>query len=341
MTSQATTPKSLERARRAVLPILTAASAALAPELRRVVEYHWGWIDADGTRSARARAGKALRPTLVLLAAESVGADAGVALSGAAAVEMIHDFTLLHDDVMDQDRERRGRPTAWTCFGVGRAICGGDALVLRATQLLLADASPHGARATDELLAATQAVIAGQGQDLAFEGRVDVTVDAYLAMAGGKTGALLGGSAAIGAILGGGADDRIDALRTWGEALGLAFQAVDDWLGIWGDPERTGKPRASDLRQRKASLPIVMALSGEGGIAAEMRAWMRDDGVPSETAIDRAVGWLDALGAESATRALARRELGRALESLESVELEPAAHDELVELSRFVVEREF
>jgi len=341
MTSGSRTPKSLERARQTVTPVLAAASGDLAPELRRVVEYHWGWVDADGVRTPRLRAGKALRPTLALLAAEAVGADPSAALSGAAAVEMIHDFTLLHDDVMDEDRERRGRPTAWTCFGVGPAICAGDALVLLAPQVLLSDPGAHAARATTELLVATQAVIAGQALDLAFEHRVDVTVDAYLEMAGGKTGALLGGAAAIGAILGGGSGAQVGALRAHGQALGLAFQAVDDWLGIWGDPERTGKPRASDLRQRKASLPIVMALGADGAIASEARGWMLADEPPSEAAIERAVGWLDDLGAESATRAVARRELARALDSLESVELGATAREELVELSRFVVEREF
>jgi geranylgeranyl diphosphate synthase type I len=341
MTRATVTPKCFERARRAIQPVLAAGSAGLASELRRVVEYHWGWLEADGSRLDEVRAGKALRPTLALLAAEAVGADASAALPGAAAVEMIHDFTLLHDDVMDEDAERRGRPTAWTVFGVGPAICAGDALVLLAPQVLLAQASAHRDRATTELLAATQAVIAGQGRDLALEGRIDVTVADHLEMTAGKTGALLGGAAAIGAILGGGSDRQVGALRRYGEALGLAFQAVDDWLGIWGDPGRTGKPRASDLRQRKASLPIVMALSAEGSEADAVRKWMRSDAPPSEAALERAVGWLDALGTGSATRELAERELARALRCLDEEDLEKAARDELVALSRFVVERAF
>ena len=117
-------PKCLERARLAVTPVLAAASAGLEPELRRVVEYHWGWIDPQGAPTGD-RPGKALRPTLALLSAEAVGANADVALAGAAAVELVHDFTLLHDDVMDDDRERRGRPSAWTVFGLGPAICAG------------------------------------------------------------------------------------------------------------------------------------------------------------------------------------------------------------------------
>jgi geranylgeranyl diphosphate synthase type I len=256
-------------------------------------------------------------------------------------MELVHDFTLLHDDVMDDDRERRGRPAAWTCFGIGPAICAGDALILLAQQVLLSDSSLHRGEALSALLGATQTVIAGQALDLSFEGRVDISVEDYLSMSGKKTGALLGCSASIGAILAGGSEEQIDALREFGEALGLAFQAVDDWLGIWGDPARVGKPRASDLRQRKASLPIVMAMASDQTAGRALREWMQSDEEVDEDAINRGVEWLDSLETEGATIALARRELERALESLEKMTLVPDAKAELAELARFVVEREF
>jgi geranylgeranyl diphosphate synthase type I len=333
-------PKSFERARLAVTPVMAAASASLQPELRRVVEYHWGWIDQHGVRTDD-RAGKALRPTLAILSAEAVGAEAELALAGAAAMEMVHDFTLLHDDVMDDDHERRGRPAAWTCFGIGPAICGGDALILLAQQVLLGDPSIHRGNALSVLLAATQTVIAGQALDISFEGRVDISVEDYLSMSGKKTGALLGCSASIGAILAGGTEEQVEALCVFGEALGLAFQAVDDWLGIWGDPVRVGKPRASDLRQRKASLPIVMAMSSDRSAGRALREWMRSEDEVDEAAINRGVDWLDSLGTERATIALARTELDRALESLEKMTLGPDAKSELADLANFVVEREF
>ena len=333
-------PKSFERARHATTPVLGAGSASLESRLRNVVEYHWGWVDAEG-QPAETRPGKALRPTLVILSAEAVGGTVDEALAGAAAVEMIHDFTLLHDDVMDDDAERRGRPAAWTCFGIGPAICAGDALVLLAQQMLLADASVHRAAALAELLSATQEVIAGQSLDLAYEGRVDVGVEDYLAMSQKKTGALLGGSAAIGAILGGGSPFQIDAMREFGIALGLAFQAVDDWLGIWGDPERVGKPRASDLQQRKVSLPIAMAMASEDAAGRAMREWMGSNEVVDSAAIDRGMAWLDAVGAERATVELARRELDRALGLLDEADPVEESKRELVALARFVVEREF
>ncbi len=173
MTSSVATPKSLARARELVTPVLAAASATLSPELRHIVEYHWGWVDAAG-QPLRGAAGKMLRPTLAMLSAEAVGAPATRAGAAAAAVEIIHDFTLLHDDVMDGDRERRHRPTAWTVFGVGPAICGGDALVLLAQRLLLADEGDARADAALALNEAAAEVIAGQVLDLSFEGRLDL-----------------------------------------------------------------------------------------------------------------------------------------------------------------------
>lgn len=333
-------PKCFERARLEVTPVLAAASVGLEPELRRVVEYHWGWVDKAGAPIAD-RSGKALRPTLALLSAEAVGAEIEVALTGAAAVELVHDFTLLHDDVMDDDHERRGRPAAWTVFGMGAAICAGDAMSLLAQQVLLSDQSAHRCEALSALLDATQTVIAGQALDLSFEGSIDLSVEDYLSMSGKKTGALLGCSASIGAILAGASANHVASLREFGEALGLAFQAVDDWLGIWGDPARVGKPAASDLRQRKSSLPIVMAMASEAPAGRALREWMKSDDPVDEAAIRRGVDWLDALGAEKETLDLARREFDRAIESLEKAPLEEAAKDDLARVASFVVERQF
>lgn len=333
-------PKSLARASAAVAPVLAAASATLSPELRRVVEYHFGWIDAEG-RPADDGRGKALRPTLVLLSAEATGADAALALAGAAAVELTHDFTLLHDDVMDRDTERRHRPTAWSLFGIGEAICGGDALVLLAHHLLLTDASPHRTAALSSLLAATQEVIAGQTLDLAFEGRTDISLDDYLRMTAGKTGALLGCSASLGAILAGAPEPVCQGLREFGCTLGLAFQAVDDWLGVWGSPERTGKPVASDLRRRKCALPVVVALAAGGGAADALRGFLTAPEEPDDASIEDALGYLDDAGAEAATRAIGQRELGRARRILDALPLEETARAELQEITTFVAARDF
>jgi len=332
-------PKCLSRARMLVGPSLAAASATLSPELRRVVEYHWGWIDADG-RPTGQRGGKLLRPALALLSAEAVGEPAERALAAATALELIHDFTLLHDDVMDADRERRGRATAWAVFGIGPALCAGDALVPLAQRVLLADESPARVGALAALAEATETVIAGQALDLAFEGRRDIDVAEYVRMASMKTGALLGCAASLGALLAEGPARSVTALREFGGSLGLAFQAIDDWLGIWGDPRRVGKPAASDLRQRKASLPIVIGAAADCAAGAELRALLAAREPLSESDVACGVACLGATDAEPLTLALAQRELGRALESLERAQLEPVARGALLELAHFVVARE-
>lgn len=332
-------PKSLERARVLVSPALAAAAALLAPELRRLVEYHWGWVDADG-RPTASRSGKGLRPTLAILSAEACGAPADVGLAGAVAVELIHDFTLLHDDVMDGDRMRRGRPSTWAVFGTGPAICAGDALVLLAQRVLLEDRSPGREAALASLGSAASTVIAGQMLDLALEGRVDAGVEEYLRMAGQKTAALLGCAASIGARLADATQDRVDALQRFGESLGLAFQIVDDWLGIWGDPARTGKPVASDLRRRKSSLPVVLALRSTGAAGRALRAYMRSDRPPSESDVACALEWLEACRAEPATRQMAEHELARARAHLDAARLEEPAREELLELAAFTIQRE-
>ncbi len=333
-------PMVLERTRALATPAIAAAVESLSPDLRRIVEYHWGWIDRDG-QPADVKAGKGLRPALALLSAEAAGAPAEAGIAGAVAVEIVHDFTLLHDDVMDEDRERRGRPAAWTVFGVPQAICAGDALLLLAQRILLADPSPQRLQAVDALCGATSAVIEGQMGDLDLEGRTDASREECLAIAEAKTGALLGCAASIGACLAGAPDTQVESLRRFGEALGLAFQAVDDWLGIWGDPARTGKPYASDLRQRKASLPVAIALGSGGDARREVAEWMGGVAAPTPEALRRLVACLEKCGADEETRAIARSALTMAQWHLTEAHPTESARRALVELAEFVVEREW
>ncbi|MDJ0789078.1 MAG: polyprenyl synthetase family protein [Myxococcota bacterium] len=334
------TPACLERARTLLRPALEEASATLAPDVRRIVHYHWGWVDAEGNRR-HSPPGKAVRPALALLSAEAVCGSAAQALSGAAAVELTHDFTLLHDDVMDEDRERRHRPTAWTVFGVGPAICAGDALAVLAQQVLLRDPSPDRAVALAALQRATQHVIAGQTLDLRFEGDLAITPADTLEMMAGKTGALLGCAASIGAILAGASEKQVADLREFGEALGIAFQAADDWLGIWGRSDRTGKPVANDLRRRKASLPVTLALSAGTDASAALRGFYeREGGRDGEDEIERAVAWIESTGAERRVREIAEEQLQTARAALLRVGPPAATHDELLSLAAFVVDRQ-
>jgi geranylgeranyl diphosphate synthase type I len=184
-------------------------------------------------------------------------------LAHAAAVELAHNFTLLHDDVIDRDRTRRHRPTAWTVFGAENAILAGDAMLALALRLV-------GGAAAARLAECVIEICDGQYEDCAFEQRDDVTLEECLAMAGKKTGALLGCACALGALAVPADPLTVAAMDRFGREVGMAFQLTDDLLGIWGDPAVTGKPVGSDLAARKKSLPVVAALSSHSAAAAEL-----------------------------------------------------------------------
>jgi len=340
-----TLPASLLRARELVQPALRRCVEGLAPELRTVIAYHMGFVDRDG-RPASGDGGKAVRPALAFLSAQAVGAPVEVAMPGAVAVELVHNFSLLHDDVMDRDLERRHRPTAWTLFGVGQAIVTGDALLVLAHELLLDQPSPERERASVALTRATARMIAGQAEDLAFESRLDVSIEECLRMSAHKTGALIGYAASVGAILAGAEESVVGALQEFGLHVGLAFQAVDDMLGIWGRPEATGKPVAGDLRSHKKTLPVVAALaelSGRSGSGEDGERLVRflSNGQLTEDDVMAAVSLVELGGGRERCVAEADRQLQRALRSLDRVGLDPVARDELAELAGFVTARDF
>ena len=333
--------EALARARAAVVPAMEAAVARLTPDVALLARYHFGWTDAEG-RPLEAPGGKIVRPALALLSAEAAWADAGVGVPGGVAVELVHNYSLIHDDIIDGDTERHHRPTVWSVYGVGPAIIAGDALAVVAQQVLL-ESGTHGGAATALLAEATAAMIAGQADDIAFEQRATVSVEECVAMCADKTGALLGAAASIGAVLAGAPPATVGALRDYGAHLGLAFQAVDDLLGIWGDPVRTGKPAGNDLRRRKKSLPVVAALAAGGDEADELRSLVV--GEPSAAALDDAqverAAWLvEACGGREWARTRAKSHLDGALGALERVRLSPVPHRALADLAAFVVERE-
>ena len=332
-------PEPVERARELVAPRLHAVAGRLAPELWAVVGYHFGWTDADGA-PGNGLGGKAVRPALALLSAEAIGAEPDVALDGAVAVELVHNFSLLHDDIMDRDRERHHRATAWTLFGEPRAILAGDALVNLSVDVLLEPATPERVSAAALLSRATARMIDGQAQDLALEGRPDVTVDECLAMISAKTAALLSCASAIGAVLAGGDDRLVAALSAYGEHVGVAFQAVDDQLGIWGEPEVTGKPTFGDLRQRKRSLPVAAALEAGGADAESLtRLLARPDLSEEELAL--AAELVERAGGRARAQEEADGRLRLALEELERAAMPEHVRAELASLARFIAFREF
>nr|WP_323369462.1 polyprenyl synthetase family protein [Streptomyces alkaliterrae] len=342
----------LERGRTLAMPVLRAAVGRLAAPMDTVAAYHFGWIDAAG-RPANADGGKAVRPALALLSAEAAGAPPEAGIPGAVAVELVHNFSLLHDDLMDGDEQRRHRDTVWKVHGPAQAILVGDALFALANEILLELGTVESALAARRLTAATRRLIDGQAQDISFEHRERVSVAECLEMEGNKTGALLACAVSIGAVLGGADTRTADALERYGNHLGLAFQAVDDLLGIWGDPEATGKQTWSDLRQRKKSLPVAAALEAGGPAARQLgellatdagrHAAGADEGLPTED-FDEAefalrASLIEEAGGREWTVQESRRQHDAALAALDGVELPDAVRRQLVTLADFVVER--
>ncbi|WP_354380874.1 polyprenyl synthetase family protein [Streptomyces sp. PvR034] len=334
----------LERGRALSTPVLRAAVERLAPPMDTVAAYHFGWIDAQGN-PADGDGGKAVRPALALLSAEAAGAAAEVGVPGAVAVELVHNFSLLHDDLMDGDEQRRHRDTVWKVHGPALAILVGDALFALANELLLELGTVEAGRAALRLTTASRKLIDGQAQDISYEHRERVSVEECLEMEGNKTGALLACAVSIGAVLGGADDRTADKLEEYGYHLGLAFQAVDDLLGIWGDPESTGKQTWSDLRQRKKSLPVVAALAAGGPASQELAELLAADAKSndfenfSEEEFAARAALIEAAGGRQWTADEARRQHVIAVKALDDVDMPQRVRDQLVALADFVVVR--
>ena len=333
-----------------VQPEIRAALDRIDERTRLTAGYQLGYWDADGQPTTRG-GGKGLRPALVLLSARAAGKTAEDALPGAAAVELVHNFSLLHDDVIDGDAERRHRPTAWAAFGVGPAILAGDALLSLAGDVLSAMPGHGGTWGLRYLNAAVRRLIAGQAADVAFEHRDTVTLDECLTMARDKTAALLSCSATLGAVLCGGPPALTLGLALYGDRLGLAFQLVDDLLGIWGEPAVTGKPVLSDLVARKKSVPVVRALTAGGTASDQLRELYATPGELSTGDLALAATLIEETGARDWTEKEADRLLTEALAELDRITELGATdgpdanaltdvHRELVEIARFMTGRD-
>jgi geranylgeranyl diphosphate synthase type I len=316
----------LERAARLVAPALDEAVARLSPSLYAPVQHHL------------AGGGKRVRAALSLVSASAAGGTEEAGLLGAVAIELIHNFSLIHDDIMDGDAERRHRSTVWAEYGVGAAIIAGDALSTLALQVLLQEPTRERVLAARCLVEATQLMIAGQADDMAFESRPTVSVAECLAMERGKTSALLSCAASLGAILAGAPNETVDALAEFGSHLGTSFQAIDDLLGIWGETARTGKPVGSDLAQHKKTLPVSIAFAGTGDGIEELRGLLAGDLTAADVA--RARTLLEECGAREETVALADAHLASALAALDRVRLADGPKSELVAIAKFVTERD-
>lgn len=332
-------PETIARAQILVEPALRQAVDRLPEQPRLIAGYHRGWWDAEGQPVIRG-AGKAIRPALTVLSAEAVGGPVELALPAAAAVELVHDFSLLHDDVMDGDAERRHQPAAWAVFGTPQALLAGDAVLALAVQVASESPAPGRDGALAALLTAVHQLIRGQFDDLAFEPRTDIEMDACLRMEADKTAALLACAASIGARALAAPEPVIAALHRYGFELGLAFQLVDDLLGIWGEPEVTGKPVLADLRTGKRSSPVVAAMRS-GTPAGEELARLLADGPPAtEADVGRAAALIEESGARDWCMAEADRRLAAAMTALTEAPLVAGSRQELEAVARFVTERD-
>lgn len=329
----------LARSHEAVEPAMRDAVDTLPPSMRLIAGYHLGWWDQNGHPVA-GDGGKGIRQALVLLSAEAVGGSRAAAVPAAVAVALVHNFSLIHDDVMDRDQVRRHRPTAWSVFGLGGAILAGDALLALACDVLAASGSPAAADGARMLCAGVLAMIDGQSADIAFETRADVGLPECVRMAERKTGALLGCASALGAMFGGGRPDQVEHLRTFGEQVGLAFQHVDDLLGIWGDPAVTGKPVHSDLRSRKKSLPVVAALTSGTIAGRELAAVYARDHPLTDPDLVGAADLIDLAGGRAWSQDQVDDLLAQALGELMSADPRARPADELAAVARLVVRRD-
>ena len=333
-------PPALARHRRDVEPFLRSLlDRPGAPLLYRMARYHLGWEDEHGEPADAP--GKGVRPALCLLACEAAGGDRQAAVPAAAAVELVHAFSLIHDDIQDRDGERHHRPAVWTVWGEAQAINAGDALLALA-HLALGELQDYGLSSDSVLQAvrrldeATLEMVEGQVLDLQMEDREDADVREYLEMVSRKTGALFGCALELGALAARAAPEVRAAFGRLGATLGVAFQMRDDILGAWGDEAKTGKPAGADILRRKKSLPIVLAFElAEGGEADRLR------GLCERRDVAGVLAAFEGLGVRAKCEELAAEKAAEAASMLASLELAPAAGAELREAARFLLEREF
>jgi len=303
-----------------------------------MLRYHLGWADASFERCDE-RSGKRVRPVLCLMSCESCGGSWQQALPAAAAIELLHNFTLIHDDIEDQDETRRGRPTVWSIWGEAQGINAGDTL-FAVSQLAILRLREKGIPASTVVEAArllnetSVDLTGGQHLDIEFESRNDVTVEDYLAMIEGKTAALVSCSCELGALIAGAPASQREHLRAFGRHSGLAFQMLDDVLGTWGDSLITGKPVGADIARRKKTLPLLHGLER----SPELRTLMSQDAL-SDADVGHVRSLLEEIGSREYAERLARDHHEAALTALERANLRGPAGEALRELAQELLNR--
>jgi geranylgeranyl diphosphate synthase type I len=310
-----------------------------APRTRvyhEMLTYHMGWT---GEGAGPEATGKRIRPLVVLLACAACGADWQPAVPAAAAVELIHNFSLVHDDIQDNSDLRRGRPTVWKQWGMPQGINAGDGLFVLAYRAVV---DLEGAYPGETILKVAQVLndacldlTRGQFMDMSYESRTDLAVEDYWPMVAGKTAALLAACCAIGAVLGGADEMARDSYKAFGQYLGLAFQVQDDLLGIWGDSALTGKSAESDLATGKKSFPVLAGLAKKGAFA---KRWAEGPVRPEE--VPALADQLAAEGVKLQTQETADGMTDLALASLRTADPQGEAGEALFELAQKLLGRQ-
>ena len=337
-----------------LIPLWDRYASALDTEIKSLIqeqefpfydlmEYHLGWRDARNQPAAFS-GGKRLRPTLCLLACEAVGGEWEQALPAATAIELIHNFSLIHDDIEDQSPQRRGRPALWKVAGLAQALNAGDGMHVLARLAVYGLAergvAPQLILQVSRLLDQTCLNLCeGQYLDLSYESRAEVSVADYLLMAERKTASLIGASLTTGALIGGTSAATAAALGGIGMALGLAFQIRDDILGLWGDSQSTGKAPGEDILQKKKSLPLVYALGQSGPRAAELRRICAKKRIAPDD-VPQVMGLLEELGARQWAQTQVEEHYRRALAQMEGIDLTLSGRRDLEAVAALLVERE-
>lgn len=328
--------------------------AALEAEMRHVLRadvptpdlffgmmhYQMGWVEAD-MQPANVHAGKRIRPLLCLLCCQAAGGDWRQAVPAAAAIEILHNFSLVHDDIEDASPTRRGRPTVWKIWGKEQAINSGDAMFAVAHLALnrLITQGVEAARVVEALRRFDETCLQlteGQFADMDFEIRDSVSVTEYLAMITGKTAVLLSFATAVGALVAGADDETIHHYTQFGLTLGLAFQVIDDILGIWGDETRTGKSAATDIVTRKKTLPVLAGLAQSAPLRQLYAA--PENG---EQFVTDVINILDTLGSHEFAVAQATDYSQRALHHLQAAQPTGTAAAALQELTASLLNRDY
>lgn len=307
-------------------------AADFPDDFKDMLRYPLGWVNADGSPYHQST-GKRIRPVILLLCTEASGGDWRQALPAAAAVELLHNFSLVHDDIQDNSDLRHNRPTVWKVWGAAKAINVGDAmfaLSYRAVEQLSTTGidAPHVLDAWRIYNRTILELTRGQHLDMSFETRDDITVDDYLSMVRGKTAALLAAAAQLGALVGSGDVSCSEKYAAFGLNLGLAFQIRDDILGIWGAPGQTGKSAATDIIARKKSLPVLYGLSH----SPTLRALYAHEGELSAQQVTQAVEHLDTVHAREYAQEREQTYYNAAMSALAGANPQGSAADQLMQI---------